>query len=102
MSEIETDSDLYPENDDDLPWDDNRVLVVPGLPANLTRPSTEEILFPSSAIDFVKLSRAKGIAIEYAVPADERTFVSHYAADIWAPLINHRHWHHQRRRRKSA
>jgi hypothetical protein len=31
--------------------------------------------------------RADGIQIEYSIPPDQRTFVEHYAVDVWAPLL---------------
>lgn len=69
-------------------WRDDIILVVPGLPENLTRPEGELHLFPGSTVEFVKAMRAIDLPIEVAVPKEEQTLVSHFAAELWLPFLN--------------
>lgn len=63
------------------------VLVLPGLPPNLSGPEDEKYVYPSSTLAFVKAMRSEGVAIELAVPRDEAVFVSHNSVDIWLPML---------------
>lgn len=69
-------------------WDADLIVVIPGLPENLSRPEGEASLFPSSTVEFVKKLRAAGFPIEVAVPREEQTLVAHMAAEVWLPFLN--------------
>ncbi|MCY0903613.1 hypothetical protein [Arthrobacter sp. H14-L1] len=65
---------------------DSKVLVLPGLPRNLTKPAGEQALYPDTTIDMVKVLREYGLESEF-VDQDERTLVSHKAFDVWLPIL---------------
>ncbi|TFD88711.1 hypothetical protein [Cryobacterium psychrotolerans] len=69
-------------------WRDDLILVVPGLPENLTRPDDDPFVYPSSIVEFVKLMRALDLPIEVATPRNEQTLVAHFAAEVWLPFLN--------------
>jgi hypothetical protein len=69
-------------------WRDDLILVVPGLPENLTRPDDDPFVYPSSTVEFVKLMRAIDLPIEVATPKNEQTLVAHFAAEVWLPFLN--------------
>lgn len=69
-------------------WRDDLILVVPGLPKNLTQPDEAPFVYPSSTVEFVKLMRALGLPIEVATQRNEQTLVAHFAAEVWLPFLN--------------
>lgn len=69
-------------------WSDDLILVVPGLPENLTRPEGDRFVYPTSTVEFVKLMRALDLPIAVATPRDKQTLVAHFAAEVWLPFLN--------------
>jgi hypothetical protein len=65
---------------------DSKVLVLPGLPGNLTKPVGEQAVYPDTTIDMVKVLTEYGLEPEF-VDHEERTLVSHKALDIWLPIL---------------
>lgn len=43
--------------------------------------------YPSTAVDMVKLFREANVEADYDRPPNERTEVTHHAADIWLPIL---------------
>jgi hypothetical protein len=89
MSSIEGRAvDAESSRDDEAGWSsDDLVLVIPGLPPNLSHTEGDRYVYPSSTLAFVKMMRSEGIPIELAVPRQGAAFVSHNAADIWLPIV---------------
>jgi len=68
-------------------WDEKSIVVVPGLPGNLTSPDDDRPIYPASTLAFVKVLRNEGYTVLVATPEDVRE-VSHHASDEWLPLAN--------------
>lgn len=68
-------------------WDEESIVVIPGLPDNLSAPDDDRPSYPSSTLSFVKILRAAGYPVRVATPDDVRE-ISHHAADVWLPLVD--------------
>jgi hypothetical protein len=72
--------------DADSNWDQNAIVVVPGLPGRLSTPDDDQLPLPASALVFVKVLRGAGYPIRIAT--EDSREVSHHAADEWLPVAN--------------
>ena len=70
-------------------WPDADIVVLPGFPDDSAQieMSLSETNYPSTATDVVKLLRAEGLSVEYAVKRSERQLVSKNAAEHWLPIV---------------
>jgi hypothetical protein len=84
---LDAETDM-PDHHEATLWRDDLILVVAGLPENLTQPEDDPFVYPSSTVEFVKLMRALDLPIEVVTPRDKQTLVAHFAAEIWLPILN--------------
>ena len=70
-------------------WPDADIVVLPGFPDD-SAPIEEALSktnYPSTSTDVVKLLRAEGLSVDYAVERSERQLVSKNAAEHWLPIV---------------
>ena len=72
--------------DDNLTWDANAIVVVPGLPGRLSAPDGDPV-FPGATLAFVKIMVSEGYPVHIR-PRDEIREVSHHSAEVWLPILN--------------
>jgi hypothetical protein len=63
------------------------VLVLPGFPDRDIEDIEGKKVYPSDAIDVVKVLRGMGLTVEYTVPKPSRAIVSLKASDLWIPVL---------------
>lgn len=67
-------------------WEEDDIVVVPGLPGRLSLPEGDRPTYPGLTLAFVKINRAAGLSIRLAT--EDKREVSHHAADVWLPILN--------------
>ena len=73
----------------DAAWPDVDIVVLPGFPDDPAPidGARDSAFHPSSATDVVKLLRAEGLDVVYAVERDDRQLMSKNAAEHWLPVV---------------
>ncbi len=63
------------------------VLVCPGLPRDLSKPTDVQVVYPDTTTDMVKILRARGYRVAFVDPDAAKTLVGHKAVDVWLPIL---------------
>lgn len=88
MASLQTQSHTFTGRFDPA-WPSADVVVLPGFPDAASTPQDghEPAVYPSSATDVVKILRAEGLDVAYAVDRSERRLMSKNAAEHWLPVV---------------
>ncbi|MET3567971.1 hypothetical protein ABIC47_003485 [Leifsonia sp. 563] len=68
-------------------WDPTCIVVVSGLPGELSTPDSDGPVYPATTLPFVKILRSAGYPVRLETP-DRVREVSHHAADLWLPIVD--------------